>query len=232
MAQPAARQFDYGHPDNMGQPNPGGYDSNGLKDKEEIPFEGGARRASADDLLNVLGYASELTRSRSTLQVAFMSFVLASVPYGLSTTLYYPLVGGGPVAVIWGWVAVCLIILCLAISLGEITSVYPTAGGVYYQTYMLSPPWCRNITAYLCGWSYFLGTVIITLSVNFGTSLFIIGCVNVFTDSEGNGIWVAEKYHIVLLFFAVTLTCNAIAALLNRWLPILDVRMTLPDLVY
>lgn len=84
---------------------------------------------SSDELLETLGYTPELSRNRSTLQVAFMSFVLASIPYGLATTLYYPLIGGGPVNIIWGWVAVSLIILCVAASLGEITSVYPTAGG-------------------------------------------------------------------------------------------------------
>jgi amino acid permease len=77
----------------------------------------------ADELLAALGYTSELKRSRSTWGVAFMSFVLASVPYGLSTTLYYPLTGGGPATVIWGWCGVCALMACVAISLGEITSV-------------------------------------------------------------------------------------------------------------
>lgn len=92
---------------------------------------------SADHLLETLGYTPELSRNRSTAQVAFMSFVLASIPYGLATTLYYPLVGGGPVDIIWGWVLVSLIIVCVAVSLGEITSVYPTAGG---KTSRLSHP--------------------------------------------------------------------------------------------
>lgn len=188
------------------------------------------RRGSADDMLAVLGYQAELVRSRSTLQVAFMSFVLASVPYGLATTLYYPLIGGGPVAVIWGWVAVCLIILCVAISLGEITSVYPTAGGVYYQTYMLSSPKYRNITAWICGWAYSLGNMTITLSVNFGTTLFFIGCVNIFTDADGVGIWTATTWQTWLLFVAITLLCNAISALGNKWLPLLDVCQELSTL--
>jgi amino acid permease len=85
---------------------------------------------TADDLLANLGYKPELNRNRSTLQVAFMSFVLASIPWGLSTTVTYPIIGGGPVNIIWGWLAVSLIILCVAASLGEITSVYPTAGGM------------------------------------------------------------------------------------------------------
>lgn len=205
-------------------------DANYGPEKRDNGFVGGdggtpneRRVSTADDMLAVMGYASELKRSRSTLQVAFMSFVLSAVPYGLATTLFYPLIGGGPVCVVWGWVLVCLIILCVAISLGEITSVYPTAGGVYYQTYMLAPPAWRNITAWICGWAYTLGNMTITLSVNFGTTLFIIGCINIFTDADGNGIWAgATTWETWLVFVAITLLCNAISALGNKWLPLLD----------
>lgn len=199
--------------------------SNNMKTKEggRHSIDHGAENAEADDLLAVLGYQSELSRNRSTLQVAFMSFVLASVPYGLATTLYYPLVGGGPSAIIWGWVLVCAIVICVAISLGEITSVYPTAGGVYYQTYMLSPPKYRNITAWICGWAYVMGNITITLAVNFGTTLFLVGCVNIFEDSEGNGVWAATNWQIWLTFVGITLLCNATSSLGNRWLPYLDV---------
>lgn len=96
---------------------------------EQPPRMSTSENDSADQLLENLGYKPELARTRSTLQVAFMSFVLAAIPYGLATTLNYPLVGGGPVNIIWGWLLVSAIIVCVASSLGEITSVYPTAGG-------------------------------------------------------------------------------------------------------
>jgi amino acid permease (GABA permease) len=187
---------------------------------------------SADQMLEGLGYKAELNRNRSTLQVAFMSFVLASIPYGLATTLYYPLIGGGPVNIIWGWVAVSLIIICVAASLGEITSVYPTAGGVYYQAFMLSPPRWRRIASWICGWLYVVGNITITLAVNFGTTLFLVGCINVFdkpnpdmSDPEAPariGVFEGSAYQVFLIFLGITFLCNAISALGNRWLPILD----------
>ncbi|KAL8976798.1 MAG: hypothetical protein Q9205_007273 [Flavoplaca limonia] len=177
---------------------------------------------SADDLLEAMGYKAELIRSRSTLQVAFMSFVLASIPYGLATTLYYPLVGGGPADIIWGWVAVSLIILCVAASLGEITSVYPTSGGVYYQTFMLAAPSYRLIMSWICGWAFVVGNITITLAVNFGTTLFFAACINVFETEPEVGIFAAEPYQIYLIFFAVTILCNVVSALGNKWLPYLD----------
>lgn len=178
---------------------------------------------SADDLLAKMGYKAELVRSRSTLQVAFMSFVLASIPYGLATTLYYPLQGGGPVVVIWGWVLVSLIILCVASSLGEITSVYPVAGGVYYQTFMLAPHKVRRVAAYICGWAYVVGNITITLAVQFGTTLFFVACINVFEKEPGVPLWEAQTYQIFLVFLLITIVCNLIAAFGNRYLPYLDV---------
>ncbi|KAI8625564.1 amino acid transporter [Xylariaceae sp. FL1651] len=178
--------------------------------------------ASADQLLASLGYTAELSRNRSTLQVAFMSFVLASIPYGLATTLYYPLVCGGPVDIIWGWVAVSLIIICVASSLGEITSVYPTAGGVYYQAWMLAPVSYRRFAAWVCGWLFVVGNITITLSVNFATALFLVGCINVFQTADGGDVLAGSAYQVFLIFLAITLLCNVVCALCNKWLPILD----------
>lgn len=181
---------------------------------------------AADELLEAMGYKSELVRSRSTFQVAFMSFVMASVPYGLSTTLYYPVVNGGPVDIIWGWILVSLIILCVAASLGEITSVYPTAGGVYYQSFMLSPPEYRRIVSWICGWAFVVGNITITLAVNFGTASFLAACLNVFETEPGVGIFPGEAYQLYLIFFGITILCNVVSAFGNRWLPILDVRQS------
>lgn len=182
---------------------------------------------SADLVLTSLGYTPELLRTRSTFQVAFMSFVLASVPYGLATTLYYPLVCGGPVDIIWGWVGVSLVIICVASSLGEITSVYPTAGGVYYQAFMLAPESYRRLAAWICGWLYVVGNVTITLSVNFATALFLVGCVNVFQTPDGKDVLKGSAYQVFLIFLGITLLCNLVCSLCNKWLPILDVRLSL-----
>jgi hypothetical protein len=189
----------------------------------KAPSSEGALNDS-DDILAAMGYKSELVRSRSTLQVAFMSFVLASIPYGLATTLYYPILNGGPVTIIWGWLLVSMIILCVAASLGEITSVYPTSGGVYYQTFMLAAPSYRKIASWICGWCFVVGNITITLSVNFATALFYVACINVFTDADGNGIFAGTPWQVYLIFLGVTLLCNIVCVTSNKWLPWLDVR--------
>jgi amino acid transporter len=186
--------------------------------------ETGPDTDKADRTLEDLGYTPELARNRSLWQVTFMCFILSSVPYGLSTTLYYPLAAGGPANIIWGWVLISFLILCVAISLAEITSVYPTAGGVYYQTFVLSPLWCRRVASWICGWSYVAGNITITLAVNFGTALLFIACLDVFENASGVGITDDfQAYHTFLIFLAITLLTHAISAFGNKWLPWLEV---------
>ncbi|KAL4960175.1 amino acid/polyamine transporter I [Aspergillus stella-maris] len=177
---------------------------------------------AAAQLQEITGYTQQLVKNRSTFHVVFMAFVLAAIPYGLATSLFYPLINGGPVTIIWGWITVSTIIICVAVSLAEITSVYPTAGGVYYQTFMLLPPSSRKLGSWICGAAYAAGNILITLAVNFGTTGFFIGCINVFEVEPGVGIFQAATYQHFLIFVAITVLCNATSAYGNRWLPLLD----------
>lgn len=95
--------------------------------------------------------------------------------------------------------------------------------GVYYQAFMLAPSRWRRVASWVCGWLYVVGNITITLSVIFGAATFLISCINVFESSPGVGVFPGETYQVYLLFFALTLFCNATSAFGNRWLPVLDV---------
>ena len=95
--------------------------------------------------------------------------------------------------------------------------------GVYYQTFILAPESCRRVLSWICGWMYVVGQITITLAVNFGTTLFFIACINIFEKDDGSPMWEAEDYQIFLVFLAITLMCNLVSSLGNRWLPFLDV---------
>ena len=92
-----------------------------------------------DARLAALGYTSELPRRLSLFSVLGLSFAIMAVPYGLSTTMLYGLTNGGPVTIFWGWILLSLISTCIAASLAEICSAYPTSGGTYYWSAMVRP---------------------------------------------------------------------------------------------
>lgn len=91
---------------------------------------------------------------------------------------------------------------------------------------MLAPVHWRRVASWICGWLYVVGNITITLAVNFGTALFFVGCINVFEkDSlEGPvGVLAGDPYQVYLIFLGLTILCNFVSALGNKWLPWLDV---------
>jgi amino acid transporter len=101
---------------------------------------------------------------------------------------------GGPVNVVWGWVIVCFLILCVAISLAEITSVYPFLRRRTSHRSMMQRGDTTRATRRMFdsrhhlrsgSWSYVAGNITITLAVNFGTALLFVACLNIFEKSPG-----------------------------------------------
>jgi amino acid transporter len=122
------------------------------------------RRTSvtADQALARLGYKAELPRNLSMMSILGLSFAIMAVPFGLSTTMYITLTNGQSVTVLWGWVLVSLISLCIAASLAEICAVFPTAGGVYYWSAMLSSPRWAPLVSFVDGWLTLVGNWTVT----------------------------------------------------------------------
>lgn len=63
---------------------------------------------------------------------------------------------------------------------------------------------------------------VITLSVNYGTTLLLIGCIDIFKDENGDGIFLPTPWQTWFVFLGITIICNLISSLANKWLPILD----------
>jgi amino acid transporter len=79
----------------------------------------------------------------------------------------YTLGNGGPLVALWDWIIMSCIYICVATSLGEIASKYPVSGGVYYWSYMLSPPKIAPLMSWIVGWLAVVGNITVTLAVNF-----------------------------------------------------------------
>ncbi|KIJ23625.1 hypothetical protein M422DRAFT_195712, partial [Sphaerobolus stellatus SS14] len=170
---------------------------------------GGDAGAKAHVDLSALGYSEELTRNRGLFHILFT--------YGLSAPFSTALIGGGPATIVWGWVLISLVVECLAISLGEIASRFPTSAGPYYWAYHLSPPKYKILLSWITGWVSLTGNWTIALSVNFGVALFIVAAVGIYQPE-----WNAQPYQVVLIFWAVTLLTMSVCLFGNKWLPMID----------
>ncbi|KAL4888753.1 hypothetical protein BDV59DRAFT_196241 [Aspergillus ambiguus] len=173
--------------------------------------------ANADAALARMGYKSELPRNLSMLSILGLSFAIMAAPFGLSTTLYITLTDGQSVSIIWGWVLVTLISTAIAASLAEICAVYPTAGGVYYWSAMLSTKEWAPMMSFIDGWLTLVGNWTVTLSITFSGGQLILSAISLWNED-----FVANAWQTILMFWAVILFCAAVNIFCSKWLDLIN----------
>ena len=90
------------------------------------------------DELDRLGYKQELRRNRSVITLLFQTLAIAAIPYGEGGPLLSAIYGGGQLSIFVGWIVVCALDQCIALSLAELASRYPTSAGPYYWTFQIA----------------------------------------------------------------------------------------------
>ncbi|KAJ5469321.1 hypothetical protein N7539_008939 [Penicillium diatomitis] len=134
------------------------------------------------------------------------SYVFFFKPTGTYSTfaqdLSSGLSNGGPISILWGLVLVTICNLCVAVSLGELTSSMPTALGQAYWVYRLWKTPTGRFCSYMCAWINTFGWWTLTASqVAFMTD-FILGMKNLFNpDWTGNNQgWLQFVVYIGIVF--------------------------------
>ncbi|OAA53176.1 Amino acid/polyamine transporter I [Cordyceps fumosorosea ARSEF 2679] len=175
-----------------------------------------------------LGYPSQLRRNRvSTAPVLGQALAIAAVPYGMGSALTSAAVyGGGQLTLLVGLFVVLLLAGCVAASLAELASRFPTSSGVYYWSFQLlrdkdaskpaSP--AATVTSYIAGWFWLVGNWTITLSVNFGCASLLAATVCLYRPD-----WAAAPaWQLLLAFYALCLLTFIVCAAGDALLPYVD----------
>ena len=165
-----------------------------------------AAALSDEETLHHLGYAQELRRRMSGFSNFAVSFTIISILSGCLTLYYFGMDEGGPAVIVWGWPFVGIMTLLVGLSMAEVCSSFPTAGGLYYWAAKLAkkngPTW-----SWFTGWFNFLGQVAVTAGIDFGAAFFI----NAFLNLQF-GLGTARWETIVI--YAIVL---AVHGLLNQF---------------
>jgi amino acid permease (GABA permease) len=162
--------------------------------------------SSDEETLHRLGYAQELRRRMSGFSNFAVSFTIISILSGCLTLYGYGMNTGGPAIIVWGWPIVGIFTLLVGLSMAEVCSSFPTAGGLYYWAAKLAK---RNGAAasWFTGWFNFLGQVAITAGIDFGAAFFI----NAFLNIEWG---VSTANWVTIVIFAAVLLVHG---LLNQF---------------
>ena len=146
--------------------------------------------------LHAMGYAQELDRSMSKFSNFAVSFTIISILSGCLTLYGYGLLHGGPPVMLWGWLLVGVLVLFAGMSMAEICSSFPTAGGLYYWAAKLAPGNSAPIWSWFTGWFNLVGQVAVTAGISFGCAFSISAFLNIWT---GNAYWLSPGHTIAIL---------------------------------
>ncbi|KAF1828320.1 putative GABA permease [Decorospora gaudefroyi] len=170
-----------------------------------------SKSTSEDVALEQLGYQQELKRSFGLFGMIGFSFSIVTSWSALSGILVIGAMSGGPPVMIWSWIGVCLLSLAVAYSMAEMCSAYPVAGGQYSWVALLAPPrWAKGLS-YICGWFMLIGILAMGATSHQSTANFVLGIV-----ALNNPGYVIERWHTVLVCYAIALFCLGINIFLNR----------------
>ena len=160
----------------------------------ETPAGGGFHTSEDEKTLHKLGYAQELFRGMGGFQNFAISFTIISILAGCLTSYYIAFLQGGPIAISWGWLLVGLMSTIVALSMAEIASAYPTAGGLYYWASKLgSPAW-----GWFTGWFNLVGQIAVTAAIGYGLATFGTVLLNYWFDYPNEKEYIYLLYAIVL----------------------------------
>ncbi len=146
--------------------------------------------------LHELGYAQELSRKMSGFSNFAISFTIISILSGCLTVYQYGLLHGGPPVMTWGWLLVGTLVLFAGLSMAEICSAFPTAGGLYYWAAKLAPGNSAPIWSWFTGWFNLIGQVAVTAGISFGCAYSVSAFMAEYT---GNAYWLDPGYTIAIL---------------------------------
>jgi amino acid transporter len=177
---------------------------------------------SDEERLAELGYRQELSRAWSGFTNFAISFTIISVLAGTFTTFSFAWQNGGPIAASIGWPVLCFFVLMVGISMSELTSKYPTAGGPYWWAHDLGGKgW-----SWMTGWFNIAGLIGIVASVAYGAAIFL-GATLALYEVDVLGLNFADTEHvlretwilfalILVLYTAVNIFADRLLALVNN----------------
>lgn len=164
--------------------------------------------------LQRLGHKQELKRNFSMLSMLGLAFAILNTWTALAASITLALPSGGASSVIWGLIVAGICNLCLAASLAEFLSAFPTAGGQYHWAAIVSwKKWSRGIS-YCTGWINVAGWVALSATGGLLGSTFVVNVIALFNPS-----YQAQAWHQFLIYIGFTLFALIVNAFLTRLLP-------------
>ncbi len=151
-------------------------------------------------VLHGMGYAQELQRSMSKFSNFAISFSIICILSGGINSFAQAIssVGGAGAGI--GWIVGCILSGMFALSMAQIASAFPTAGGLYHWGSILG----SRFWGWLTAWLNLFGLITVLGAINIGTAYFFAGTFGAnfgFTGSDGQIVTFVAAITIIQAIF-------------------------------
>ncbi|KAH7178592.1 amino acid permease [Fusarium sp. MPI-SDFR-AT-0072] len=158
-----------------------------------------------------------LQKRFSKITMIGMAFAILNTWISLAGSIGLVMPSGGSVSFVYGFIFCVLCNICLAASVGELASLYPTAGGQYHYSFALSSKKWKGINSFLVGWTNIAGWLTLNTTAAYFGARFLAAAAVV----GSGGSYEITQWGTYLMFVAVSIVgvfLNIFAyPILNRW---------------
>lgn len=164
--------------------------------------------------LAAIGKKSVLRRNFSPIAILGLACSLIITWEGLFSVFIFGLLNGGPGGLIYGFLFCWAGWAAVVATMGELVSMWPTAGGQYHWTYMLAPEKWKVVLSYVTGWQSVIAWQALTASAAYLTSTALQGLV-----INSQPTYSPSRWHGTLLVFALIILCLLFNTFLTKFFP-------------
>jgi amino acid transporter len=168
-------------------------------------------------LINASGHVQELARNFNLLSLAGVGLVVGNVWPAIGGSILVAIFNGGPPGVLFEFVTVSVFYWTVAASIAELASAIPSSAGVYHwATVTPGPKWGRMI-GFFAGWWNFLAWIMgaASMAAIFGNTVVQMYALN-------HPGFVAQPWHVFIVYIIATWFACAAVCLANRAMPLVN----------
>ncbi|KAH7123194.1 amino acid/polyamine transporter I [Dactylonectria macrodidyma] len=173
---------------------------------------------AGEEQLARLGYVQEVKRNFSPTAILATCVSLMATWEALCSTMATGLISGGPSSLVYGAIIAFVGSLCSAMSLAELASSHPTAGGQYHFVANLIPKKNGPVSSWFAGYITIVGWISLAGSAPFLAGTQIQGLL-VLNYPES---YAFERWHGTLLYWAILLGSACVCIYCSHILPLLE----------
>ncbi|KAI0837207.1 amino acid transporter [Hypoxylon sp. FL0890] len=165
--------------------------------------------------VNAAGYRDQLKRQYGLLGIVGIALTVDNAWAALGSSISVSILNGGPPGLIFGLIVAVFWYSFVGLSLAELASSVPTAGGVYHwATIAAGPNWGRTV-GFFTGWINFYGWMFDLAALVQITSNILVQLYATYHQDT----YVPEAWHVYVTYVGVLWISTAFVIFANRLVP-------------